>query len=79
MGISFERLAQKVNESVGSIPVRLKSRGFYSKPFEMSFTCVEIAPVEAESGLFCCRLQVKSNIMSHFHNNINTDMANYFR
>ena len=50
MGISFERVAQKVNENVGCVPVQLKSEGLYNKPFQMSFTCVEVAPVEAESG-----------------------------
>ena len=52
VAVSFIRHSQKVHEGFGSIPVQLKSRGFYSRPFQMSFTCVEVAPVEAESGYY---------------------------
>jgi hypothetical protein len=48
--VSFRRSAQNVRESIGSIPVQLKSKGIYSSPFQVSFTCMEIAPVEAEAG-----------------------------
>ena len=48
MEVSFQRSAQNVRESIGSHPVQLKSKGIYSSPFQVSFTCMEIAPVEAE-------------------------------
>ena len=50
VGISFKRPSLKVYESVGCVPVQLKSRGLYSRPLRVSFTCVEVAPVEAEGG-----------------------------
>jgi hypothetical protein len=50
VAVSFTSPSQRVNEDIGSIPVQLKSRGFYSRSFQVSFTCVEVAPVEAENG-----------------------------
>ena len=48
--VSFQGLSQEVVESIGSHPVQLKSKGLYGRPFQVSFTCVEATPVEAESG-----------------------------
>jgi hypothetical protein len=52
VAVSFERPSQEVDEDIGSISVQLQSKGFYSKPFDVSFTCSEIAPVEAEGGYY---------------------------
>ena len=51
--ISFETpIIKQVQETAGSIPVKLKSKGLYSRAFEISFTCVELDPVEAKGYLF---------------------------
>ena len=52
VAVSFERPSQEVHESIGYIPVQLKSKGFYSRPFQVFFFCVEAYPVEAESGYY---------------------------
>ena len=66
MEISFERPAQTVKENVGCIPVQLKSRGLYAELFKISFTCAEVAPVEAKSG-YDINCMIQSNVLSHLH------------
>ena len=48
--VSFETSAMEVKESIQSLQLRLKSRGQYSKPFQVSFACMEVHPVEAKGS-----------------------------
>ena len=58
--VSFETSAIEVEENIEHLQLRLKSRGQISKPFQLSFACMEVHPVEAK-GLYL--LSVQSSIL----------------
>ena len=61
MLVSFETSAMEVEENIEHLQLRLKSRGQISKPFQVSFACMEVHPVEAK-GLYL--LSVQSSILN---------------
>ena len=49
--ISFQRSTQTVREDSGSVQLQLQSRGRYGTRFSVSFTCIEVNPVEAKGTI----------------------------
>ena len=49
VAVSFQQRHLTVKEDVGTIVIALNSTGLYNSKFTVSFTCVEVHPVEANS------------------------------